>query len=432
MLTLYRVLWWVLLPVVIIFTISRMLRGKEDPKRWLERFGGGKKPASHNGETIWFHGASVGELLSIQPLLIELLNKHENLRVIVTSQTRTSAQLMAKWIEKQKLEQRIYHRMAPFDWMLSATRFLNRWQPDSCVFIESEFWPELLTRAPNPYLINARLSVRSQPWRRRFAALYTPILQRLEHAFAQTDRDALHLRELGTQNVSIAGNIKFDAATLPIEEKQLKTLKAELKNRTILVCASTHPGEEVQFSQLHQLLQNAAPDLLTIIVPRHPERGSAIGKEIHHKLNLQPHTVQRRSAGQNVNPRTALYIADTLGEMGLWMSLADVVVMGGTLVPHGGHNPLEPLKLHVPTFSGPHMHNFPDMLHLLTPDGLLRVAKNREELTGWLLEILTHPQQRQQQRDRIKRAMPRFAGATKRIAVELNKKLNSLEQPNHE
>jgi len=427
----YRLLWLLLMPIVLLILAFRLFRGKEDPTRWVERFGFGKAPAK-TGQRIWFHGASVGELLSLQPLIKQLINGHDQLGVIITSQTRTSASLMAKWIQKEQLQQRVFHSYAPLDAHPCVSKFLHNYQPDLSIFIESEIWPEYITQAAQKSaagvsLINARLSPKSQPKRKLFKSLYVSLLRKFDFILAQTERDALHLHELGAHQVSVAGNMKFDAPPLSADKDELKKCRQQFKNRVIVIGASTHPDEELQLTQLHQLFQNAVPQLLTILVPRHPQRGAEIERQLRQKLHLQPAEICLRSSGVEPTNKTQIYVADTLGELGLWYQLADISVMGGSLINHGGQNPLEPLKLGTPTLCGPHMQNFPDMLQLLLPDGLLRVATDKEELTGWLLDWLTHPAQRQQQQRRLQRNMPRFSGATARIALEINKKLSGLK-----
>lgn len=382
MLTLYRLLQCLLTPLLLVVFAARLYKGKEHATRYKERFGvtAQQRPQGH---LVHLQAASVGEALSLLPLIEKLKNKTH---ILLTTGTVTSANLMEARLPTSE-KYHIIHQFTPLDTYPTVRAFYQHWQPTITVFTESDFWPELLTQAPKPMLINARISDKSFPKYQRFSALFKPLIKRFTHVLAQQEKDAARLTTLGAQNVQVAGNLKYDAAPLPVNHTTLKELQKATKNRPILLFASTHKGEENIALTIHSTLIKSLPNLLTIIAPRHPHRG----EKITHQARIKYPTAQR-SKNNDITPQTHIYIADTLGELGTFYTLAantnGVVIMGGSLVPHGGQNPLEPLRLNAPTLAGPHMHNFTDMLPSLTP--LFSPAPNQEELTTQALSCLTH------------------------------------------
>lgn len=378
---LYRILWLLLGPAVDIWFFSRLFKGKEDKKRWFERLG---KPSQERpaGKLVWLHGASVGETLSLLPLIENLLMRDERLNILVTSGTVTSAGLMTRHLPELDAT-RVIHQYAPLDFWLSIKMFVDHWQPCTSVFVESDFWPEMVYQAPNPVVINARMSERSFKRYQALSFFFAPLFTRFKAALAQSEQDAKRLRSLGFNHVKVGGNLKFDARPLGCNESTLAKLEEQLRSRKVLVAASTHPGEEEAIAAIHKYLQNADNKLTTIIIPRHPHRGAALKKEL---AAYQP---ALRSEAGDFPPEHGLYIADTLGEMGLWYRLADVVFVGGSLIPHGGQNPLEPVRLGVPTFCGPHMQNFHAIMQTLQAKHAITQCASGEQLKARLTEILS-------------------------------------------
>ena len=330
----------------------RMARGKEDPARLPERWGIAAiaRPA---GKLVWVHGASVGEMLSVLPLIERLCQ--QGVRVLLTTGTLTSAELAAKRLPKGAI-----HQFVPLDVPQAATRFFDHWKPDLALFVESEFWPNLMreafARRVPLGLVNGRMSERSfARWQSR-RSLAEALLAPLDFALAQSPGDAQRLAALGAPAL-FGGNLKFDAKALPVDHKQRAALAAAIGPRPILLAASTHPGEEAQILIAAAMLRNKEPELLTIIVPRHPERGDEIAalSASGGMMALQ------RSKGDVPDDLTPLYIADTLGELGLFYSLASVAFIGGSLVDVGGHNPIEPARLGTPILTGPDVKNFADI-----------------------------------------------------------------------
>ena len=349
---LYRALTVLATPLIALYLGRRKALGKEDPERFRERLGvaGIERPL---GRLVWVHGASVGEALAALPLIGRILESHPELHILVTTGTVTSARLMA-----ERLPGRALHQYAPIDRPDAVRGFLDHWRPDLAIWIESEFWPNLLAdtqaRGVPMILVNGRMSDRSY---RRWM-LMRGVIRRLLGGFAlclaQSDNDAERLGDLGATEVLTVGNLKSAAAALPADPAALDALRDALGSRPRWLAASTHAGEETIAADCHRDLTPAHPGLVTIIVPRHPERGPTIATGLR-KIGL---TVALRSAGDRITERTDIYIADSLGELGLFYRLADIAFVGGSLVPHGGQNLLEPARLDCAILHGPHMANF--------------------------------------------------------------------------
>lgn len=374
MIWLTRLLSFLLLPFLALWLAWRLIRRKEEFNRFSERLGQASHPRPR-GPLVWFHCASVGESLSIQPLIAALGAKKPRWHILVTTGTRSAATLMAT-----RLPQGAIHQYVPLDLYPCVTRFMKHWKPDLSLFVESELWPELLHAAPHPVLLNARMSDRSWPRYKRFPAMARALLGRCEAVLCQSPTDVTRFRTF-TPYARLMGNLKYDFPPLSADNATLRTFKKYIGSRPVVVVASTHHREEAMAVRWQRRWHQQSKDVLVVIVPRHPDRTKDF-------VNLlPPHSYGLRSRGDAITPDTQFYIGDTFGEMGLWFTLASVVVMGGSFVPHGGHNPLEPLKLNKPVFTGPHMFNFRDMMATLTQAGLVRQVPNETTL----LQELTLP-----------------------------------------
>lgn len=416
---LYRLLKVVLFPLIFVIVAWRMFRGREDRETFHERLG---KPdvARPAGPLVWLHGASVGEVVSLQPVLRELRKRRPSLPLLLTTGTINGRKTLLKFAPTLTGTGPVIVQYAPLDTSGAVKGFVTHWQPTVSVFTESEFWPELLARAPRPILLNGRISDRSWPRYQRWKWLFRSLVSRFELVLAQSAKDAQRLQQLGAKAVHVGGNLKFDADPLPADQNQLDKFRHTLAERPVLVAASTHPGEEEQVAQLHMALKNAVPELLTIIVPRHPHRGTQAVNDVQRYTK----GVKRRGLGEQPvlgGPRhTDLYVADTLGELGLWYRVASVVLIGGSLVRHGGHNPLESLKLGVPTLAGPHMFNFQDMLPTLTEKGLLTIAPDVPSLARTIQGLLTDAGKMKTQRTLTATEMPKIGGSAQMAATTIS------------
>lgn len=369
LLTLYRRLTELGGPAIRLYLARRRAAGKEDAARQGERRGLPGRPRPP-GPLVWCHAASVGESLSILVLVERLLAAVPDLHVLVTTGTVTSARLMA-----ERLPARALHQYLPVDRPRYVRRFLAHWRPDLVLWTESEIWPNLLseigTRGIPAALVNARMSVRSYRAWRRVPGLARALLTTFRLCLAQSEAEAARLRDLGARDVRCVGNLKFSAPPLPADAEALAALTAALAGRPVWLLASSHPGEEEIALEVHAALAARLPGVLTVIVPRHPGRGAEIAA-LARRAGL---VAARRSTGALPAPGDPLYIADTLGELGLFYRIAPVVWVGGSLVPHGGHNPIEPARLGCAVVYGPHMENFAEITaELEAAGGACRVA----------------------------------------------------------
>jgi 3-deoxy-D-manno-octulosonic-acid transferase len=357
-------------PLAPLWLGRRIARGKENRIRIRERLGYAivARPA---GRLIWIHGASVGEALSAFPLIEKLLANSVN-TVLVTSGTLASATIL-----ESRLPQGALHQFVPLDIPRAVRRFLDHWKPDMGLFVESDLWPNLVTEAASRgiplALINARMSARSaERWHWAKKSM-TALLGSFRVVLAQDEEIAARFRALGARDVQVVGSLKADAPPLGADETALAALRQAIGGRPVLLASQTHPGEDETVLPAHDLLRARFPDLLTILVPRHIERGADI------KMLCGQRVSERRSTGGKVTPQTAIYIADTLGELGLFYRLTSFCFLGGTLVPLGGHNPLEPAALHCAVLAGPHTANAVTAFEaILTAQGFGTVASGAD------------------------------------------------------
>lgn len=379
----YRLATTLMTPAASGLLLWRRGKGKEDPTRLGERRGHAGR-ARPEGPLVWLHGASVGETVSILPLVERLTRR--GVVVLVTSGTRTSAQMVAR-----RLPPGAIHQFVPLDVPLYVKRFLDHWRPDLAMFAESELWPNFvhaLDRRGVPLiLINARLSERSFRRWARVPGAAEAMLSRFAFCLAQSPGDAERLQRLGAPRVSVAGNLKFDAPAPPADPRTVASLQALTAGRPVWMAASTHPGEEEAAIAVHRALKRRYPSLLTMIAPRHPQRGADIAAMAQESGLV----AARRSEGMQPDRAVDLYVGDTIGELGLFYRIAPVVFVGGSLVPHGGQNPIEPAKLGVAILHGLHVHNFTDVYAAIDrARGALPVDDARA-LAAALAELLSDP-----------------------------------------
>jgi len=401
-LALYRGLTGVLAPAIPALLQNRIRRGKEDPGRIGERHGIASLPRPH-GTLIWIHAASVGESLAVLSLTNRLLEQPDR-SVLVTTGTVTSAELM-----QQRLPPRAFHQYVPLDLRANVVRFLQHWRPDLALFVESELWPNLLLetrRRDIPLaLINARLSAKSFEGWKRAPGLARLMFGSFDLCLAQDDAIARRISALGGRNVRVAGNLKADAPPLPVDESALHLLRCSIAGRPVFLAASTHEGEDQAiFAAASAIRQSGA---LAIVVPRHIERGETLQS----LAEARGFICTRRKNGALPGPQTEIYIADTMGELGLFYRVAQVAFLGGSLIPHGGQNPLEAARLSVPVLAGPHTGNFEDIFRaLFAAQGVGRITSS-EELTQLARRLLQDSEEAARIGEQAKVAADRLAGA---------------------
>lgn len=383
----YRLLGAAAYPAVGPYLALRASRGKEDHRRRRERYGvaSRERPA---GPLVWVHAASVGETNAVVPLIQAIVAY--GVPIVLTTGTVTSAK-----VAQERLGNLIIHQYVPLDMKPAVSRFLDHWRPDLAIIAESEIWPmtilELGARRVPQVLVNGRLSDRSfQSWKKR-SYLAEALLENLAHVVAQSELDGERFTALGARPVTVSGNLKVDTAPPAVEEKALAVLQAQIGRRPTWAAVSTHAGEERVAAEVHRELKPGHPGLLSVIVPRHPERGPALAAELR-GMGL---SVVERSSGAPITPQTDVLLGDTIGEMGLYLRLTEIAFVGGSLTAEGGHNPLEPAMLDTAVLSGRAVQNFRESYKRLLDGGGARLVKDREMLAASVAQLLADTAARQ-------------------------------------
>ncbi|MBN9440217.1 3-deoxy-D-manno-octulosonic acid transferase [Bosea sp. (in: a-proteobacteria)] len=409
--SIYRTLTALLEPAAAGLLLWRQRRGKEDPARIAERRGypGVDRPEK---TLVWLHGASVGETVTLLPLVERL--QRRGLAVLVTSGTVTSARLL-----EQRLPAGAIHQYLPLDVPRYMRRFLDYWRPDLGLLCESEIWPNLMIEAGKRGIplvqVNARMSERSfQRWY-RFPKTSRYLLSGFERCLAQSQEDGQRLAQLGAPRVSIAGNLKFDVPAPPADPNTLALLDGLMAGRPVWVAASTHPGEEEDVLAAHLGVKAHLPKLLTIVAPRHPDRGD----EVAALAQANGAVSARRSLGQLPEREVEFYVADTLGDLGLFYRLAPVAFIGGSLAPIGGHNPIEPAKLGCALLHGPLVHKSADLFAAFDAGGGARQVADRQELAGAVHRWLSDPAAARQAARAAAQTSAQLGGALERTVQAL-------------
>jgi len=376
---LYRLVTTLGGPLIRGYLDRRLARGKEDPARFEERLGKPGLPRPEGG-LVWLHAASVGEAVSMLPV-VEAMQKRPGLTVLVTTGTVTSAAMM-----RDRLPEGAIHQFVPVDRVAWVRRFLDHWKPDLALWVESEFWPNLLVETAKRkiplVLLNGRISARSFRRWLKMRGFIRRLLSGFVLCLGQTEEDARRLSALGAARTACLGNLKFAAPALPADQVALAVLEAALGDRPRWLAASTHAGEEALAGRVHKAL--AIPGLVTLIVPRHPNRGEEIAAELE-AMGLNP---TRRSLGEPVGE---VHIADTMGELGLFYRVAPLVFVGKSLAGEGGQNPLEPARLGASVLFGPHMGNFADISDRMRAIGAAKQVADEGDLVAALQQRLADP-----------------------------------------
>ncbi len=414
----YRLATWLAAPLAGPLLSLRLNRGKEDPLRLDERCGvaGRERP---EGPLIWLHGASVGEGLSLLPLIEQLTRS--GFSALVTTGTVTSARLM-----ERRLPAGALHQFAPLDAPQFMRRFFAHWRPDLGLIAESEIWPNMIVeaaRARTPLaMVNARMSPRSHARWRHARGFIGALMQNFELCLAQSLDDAERLAELGARNVRAIGNLKFDAPAPPADRKELAALTGLTSGRRIWIAASTHEGEERIAAEAHARIVRRFPEALTLIAPRHPARGAAIAAE----LRAAGFPTALRSRGEKPGPGVGVYVCDTMGELGLFYRLAGVVFLGKSLIGEGGQNPIEPAKLGSAILHGPHVGNFIDIYAGLDAECAAWQTRDAEGLAAALIALFEDPGRLRAMTRAAADWVERQSGASDRVLEALLPRLAAL------
>jgi 3-deoxy-D-manno-octulosonic-acid transferase len=415
----YRRLTGAATPLAPLLLRRRLARGKELAERVQERRGESTLVKSP-GPLIWAHGASVGEMLALIPLITRI--NARGFPVLATSGTVTSAKLAL-----ERLPPGAVHQFIPVDAPRFVARFLDHWRPDLALFAESDLWPNLILAAAGRgtplILVNGRLSERSFRRWRQAPATIGALLSRFDLCLAQSADAAERYAALGAPRVSLVGNLKFDVPAPPVDAARLAALRDALGDRPVLAAASTHPGEEALLVEAHRRLRQNFPGLITLIAPRHPERGPGIA-EIARAARLP---AVLRSAGRLPEPDTEIYVADTIGELGLIYRMAPIVFIGGSLIRHGGQNPIEAAKLGAAVLHGPNVGNFSEIYGTLDAAGGAEEVGDVNRLAARFSALLTDAAARRALAEAGRRTVEGLGGALERTLSALDPYLMQLK-----
>jgi len=399
----YRLFAQAVTPALPLLYRRRVTRGKEDPARRGERFGRATL-SRPKGPLVWLHAASVGEMNAADALIAPLLAR--GVTVLLTTGTLTSARIAAK-----RARAGLIHQFVPYDTPAGIGRFLDHWRPDLALTVESEIWPttvvELDRRRIPLAIVSATLSDRSARGWARVRPFALELFSRVTLCLAQTEADAARLRALGAGDVRVTGNLKFDAPPPDCDRSELERLSTLIGARPVWLAASTHDGEEEIVAQVHATLAARLPGLLTILAPRHPERGDGIAE----RVRARGIALAQRSRGEAPAADIGVYLADTIGEMGLFLRLAPIAFIGKSLVPEGGQNPLEAARLDTAILSGPHVFNLEVLYAPLIADGGVEIVADAPLLADALADLLGDPQARAAQARAARKVAARGSGA---------------------
>tara|TARA_B100002051_G_scaffold245507_1_gene252931 strand:- start:1269 stop:2516 length:1248 start_codon:yes stop_codon:yes gene_type:complete len=366
-------------PIIIIY---RIFKKKEDPRRFVEKIGKySKKNVSNN--LIWFHGSSVGEILSIIPL-IEKLEKRKNIKkILITSNTLSSAKI----INKLKLK-KTFHQFFPLDTKFLAEKFLNHWKPKAVFFIESEIWPNMILKIKEKniplILLNARITKKSFKKWNSIPSFSKKIFNEFELCLGQNNKTCNYLKILGAKNIKKIGNLKFSQSISELKNNSNLKIKKNLKRKKIIFSAiSTHNGEELFCGKVHANLKKKYKNIITIIIPRHINRATEIKDELNsYNLKVHLHTYNRP-----INNNTDIYLVDTFGETKSFLKLSKIAFMGKSIFAHGGQNPLEAARLGNRIIHGPNIENFIEVYDLLKKQGISTKIKSYKDLEDLVIKF---------------------------------------------
>lgn len=389
----YNLILYIAQPFLLLFILVRSLKATEYRQRLSERYGFYGNFSQPKPQGILIHAASVGEVIAATPLIKTLLQQYPQYALTVTTMTPTgSARVKATFGEQ------VNHVYLPFDLPDAVNRFLNFVQPQLCIVIETELWANLIHQCHQreiPLVIaNARLSARSAQRYGKLTKCLQPILNKISLIAAQDNISGQRYQDIGYQgNVQITGNLKYDIRLSEELRQQVSQLKPEFGSRPVWIAASTHEGEDEIVLKSHRTLLEKHPDLLLILVPRHPERFAKVAELIE----KQGFSYSRRSEKQIADNHDQVFLGDTMGELMLFYGVADIAFVGGSLIPRGGHNPLEPLAFQLPVICGKYTFNFPEIFaQLKAMQGFIEIEENATVLSDSVEKLIQSPEYRHQ------------------------------------
>jgi 3-deoxy-D-manno-octulosonic-acid transferase len=408
---LYNVVLTIAVPLLFLRLFWRSRKNPDYRERWLERLGLFNPPEKKDG--IWLHAVSAGEAIASVPLIRALIKQFPNLPITVTTTTPTGSARV-----KQMLGEQVFHVYFPFDLSFAIRNFLSRIKPKICILMETELWPNCilnLNQLKIPVVIaNARLSPRSVKGYGRILSVTREMLKSVDMVAAQSKMDGDRFLSLGlpSKNLQITGNIKFDMMEPPQVEEKAQNLRMQWGiKRPVWIAASTHGGEEEEVLKAFLKIREKLPEAFLILVPRHTERKDAIQDLIkQHSLSFI-----NRSSGEVATSSTSILLGDTMGEMPVFYRAADVAFVGGSFVPVGGHNTLEPASAEIPVVVGPHVHNFVDITNYLSAAGGLLQVQNSDGLAQTVLYWLSHEEERKKAGKKAKQVVLDNRGAVNKI-----------------
>ena len=389
--TLYSLLFTLFLPLIFVRLAWRSLSAPDYRRGWSQRLGL-KQPWQRDTRqpVIWFHAVSMGETAAASSLISQTLAAFSNHKILVTNMTPTGAAQVRRQFAEAMAQGRVVQQYLPYDlpWVING--FLKRVNPDLLVIVETELWPNLLfycQRRQIPVaLANGRMNPKSAARYLKFDQIRSDMMSALSGLAVQSEADAEQFQRLGipSEKIRITGNLKFDK-DLPKEQIEAGKQWREQIQRPVFLAASTNDGEETPILAAYQQLRKSIPDLLLVLVPRHPERFPVV------ENMLSEYRFITRSSNAEVTPETQILLGDTLGEMMYFYAMADAAFVGASLVPNGGHNPIEPAALGVPTVMGPHVFKCADLCRQLTSSGGLTLVNEGQELADvlkpWLINL---------------------------------------------
>ena len=396
MLVIYRLLINLVILISPIIILARIIKNKEDKIRFKEKFCFFSKKRK-KGKLIWFHGSSVGEIMSVIPLLEKLKNDKKIETILITSSTLSSS----KVLEKLKFK-KIIHQFFPVDNNFLTKKFLNYWKPSSAIFIESEIWPNMIFNLKKKsipiILLNARITKKSYRRWKKISFSYE-LFKTFSLCLPQNFETQKYLNLLGAKNIKKIGNLKFSEPQVNYRNELNKNLKKYFSKKKIWCASSTHNTEEIICAVAHQKLKKKYKDLLTIIIPRHVQRVDEIKDQLN-EINIKFHI---HSSKKKIKKDTEIYVVDTYGETKNFFKVCNTVFLGGSIIKHGGQNPLEAARLGCEIIHGPNIYNFTEIYNLLKKINLSNKVKNSSQLIKKLDSLLTKKNNYSKKINRLKK-----------------------------